>query len=159
MAQEKLLIRGGTLITAADTVPADILIEGEKIKAIGSGLDARGAKVVDAKERVVMPGGVDPHVHLDLPMFGTVSSDDHYTGPKAAAFGGTTTVMDFVPQEPGHSLLSGLRAWQEKASRSPIDFGFHMNVTWLGEGSWTNCPGCGRREFPASKCSRHTTGE
>jgi len=140
MAQARLLIRNGRLITAAENVQADILVEGEKIKEIGSGLDPRGAEVIDAFDRLVMPGGVDPHTHFDLPMFGTVSSDDHYTGPKAAAFGGTTTVIDFVPQETGHSLLSGLRSWQEKASRAPIDYSFHMNVTWLGEGILEELP-------------------
>ena len=98
------LIRFGTLITAAETLQADILIEGEKITAIGEHLETRGAQVIDASGKLVMPGGVDVHTHFDLPMFDTVSSDDHYTGHKAAAFGGTTTVIDFVSQEPAPML-------------------------------------------------------
>ncbi|HLO31367.1 MAG TPA: dihydropyrimidinase, partial [Anaerolineales bacterium] len=90
------LIKNGTLITASETFEADILIEDEKIALIGKSLHHPSADVIDATGKFIMPGGIDPHVHLDLPMFGTVSSDDHYTGHKAAAFGGTTTVMDFV---------------------------------------------------------------
>ncbi len=126
-----LLLKTGTLITASEIYEADILVEEEKIAAIGQGLDFSGAEVVDLKGRLVMPGGVDPHTHFDLPMFDTVSSDDHYTGHKAAAFGGTTTVMDFVPQEPG-PLEASVSAWREKADpRAAIDFGFHMNITRL----------------------------
>ncbi len=98
------LIKNGTLITATETFEADILIEGEKISLIGKDLQHPNAEVIDATGKLIMPGGIDPHVHLDLPMFGTVSSDDHYTGHKAAAFGGTTTVMDFVVLE--HSRVS-----------------------------------------------------
>lgn len=93
------LIKNGTLITASDTFQADILIEDETIVQIGKNLHHPNAIVVDATGKLIMPGGIDPHVHLDLPMFGTVSSDDHYTGHKAAAFGGTTTAMDFVVLE------------------------------------------------------------
>src|SRR4026207_1227009 len=93
------LIKNGMLITASETFEADILIEGETISLIGKDLRDPNAEVVDAAGKMILPGGVDPHVHLDLPMFGTVSSDDHYTGHKAAAFGGTTTVMDFVVLE------------------------------------------------------------
>ena len=90
------LIKNGTLLTASETFEADILIEGEQISRIGKELEAGSADVIDAAGKLIMPGGVDPHTHFDLPMFGTVSSDDHYTGHKAAAFGGTTTVMDFA---------------------------------------------------------------
>jgi dihydropyrimidinase len=93
------LIKNGTLITASDTFQSDILIEGETIIQIGKDLTHPNAEVIDATGKLIMPGGVDPHVHLDLPMFDTVSSDDHYTGHKAAAFGGTTTAMDFVVLE------------------------------------------------------------
>ncbi len=95
-----LLIKSGTLITASDTFQADILVDNEKIVQIGQALQAPDAEVVDASYKLVLPGGVDPHTHFDLEMFDTVSSDDHYTGHKAAAFGGTTTVMDFVVQTP-----------------------------------------------------------
>jgi dihydropyrimidinase len=128
-----LLIKSGTLITAADTFKADMLVEGEKIVAIGANLDFANTEIVDATGKLILPGGIDPHTHFDLPMFGTVSSDDHYTGHKAAAFGGTTTVIDFVPQD-FPNLEDCVNAWHEKADRkAAIDFGFHMNITNFNE--------------------------
>lgn len=129
----RLLVRGATLITASDTVQADLLIEGEKIAAIGSDLPAGQADVLEAQGKLVLPGGIDPHTHFDLPMFDTVSSDDHYTGHKAAAFGGTTTVMDFVPQDLS-PLRANLETWHAKADpKAAVDFGFHMNITHFDE--------------------------
>lgn len=126
-----VLIKSGILVTAAETFQADLFVEGEKIALIGKDIPAQGAEVIDAEGMLVLPGGVDPHTHFDLPMFGTVSSDDHYTGHKAAAFGGTTTVIDFVPQEPG-TLSENIAAWRAKADpKAAIDFGFHMNITRL----------------------------
>jgi len=123
------LIKNGTLITASETFKADILIEGEKIELIGKELNHPSADVIDVEGKFILPGGVDPHVHLDLPMFGTISSDDHYTGGKAAAFGGTTTVIDFVPQDEG-SLEENIKRWHAKADpNASIDFSFHMNIT------------------------------
>jgi dihydropyrimidinase len=129
-----LLIKSGTLVTAADTFAADVLVEGEIIAQIGQDLRApEGAEVVDARGRLVMPGGVDVHTHFDLPMFGTVSSDDHYSGHKAAAFGGTTTVIDFVSQD-FPELRACVDAWHAKADHhAAVDFGFHMNITRLDE--------------------------
>src|SRR5512145_2637725 len=109
-----LLIKNGTLITASETFQADILIQGEKIARIGLKLEADSAQVIDASGKLIMPGGVDPHVHLDLPMFNTVSSDDHYTGHKAAAFGGTTAVMDFVVLE-DKGFAYSVDLWLKKA--------------------------------------------
>ena len=126
------LIKGGTLVTAAESFEADILIEGEKISQIGKSLAHPNAEVVDAAGKLIMPGGVDPHVHLDLPMFGTVSSDDHYTGHKAAAFGGTTTVMDFVVLEK-EGFSHSLDLWFEKSAKAAIDYSFHMNLTHFDE--------------------------
>ncbi|HEX7976817.1 MAG TPA: dihydropyrimidinase [Anaerolineales bacterium] len=124
-----LLIKSGTLITASETFIADILVEGEQIREIGVDLHAPEAEVVEASGKLVMPGGVDPHTHFDLPMFGTVSSDDHYTGHKAAAFGGTTTALDFVSLD-FPSLTQSVEAWHAKADgKAAIDFGFHMNLT------------------------------
>jgi dihydropyrimidinase len=124
-----ILIKNGTLVTATETLQADILVEGEKISRVGPGLIAPQAEVMDATGKLIMPGGVDPHTHFDLPMFGTVSSDDHYTGHKAAAMGGTTTVIDFVPQEPT-PLLANVAAWHARADpKAAVDFGFHMNIT------------------------------
>ncbi len=127
------LIKSATLLTASDTFSADILIEGEKIAALGADLNIPGAEVIDASGKLVMPGGVDPHTHFDLPMFGTVSSDDHYTGHKAAAFGGTTTVIDFISQD-YPTLRASADAWHAKADpKAAVDFGFHMNITRLDD--------------------------
>jgi dihydropyrimidinase len=122
------LIKGGKLVTAEGTFFGDILIEGEKIAQIGQNQQAAGAEIVDASGKFITPGGVDPHTHFDLPMFGTVCSDDHYTGHKAAAFGGTTTVMDFVSFD-FPSLHESVQAWHRKAEKAAIDYGFHMNLT------------------------------
>jgi dihydropyrimidinase len=126
------LIKNGNLITASETFEADILIEDEKISLIGKDLRHPSAEVIDAKGKLIMPGGVDPHVHLDLPMFGTVSSDDHYTGHKAAAFGGTTTVMDFVVLE-DQGFQHSVDLWFEKSAKAAIDYSFHMNLTRFDE--------------------------
>lgn len=130
-----MLIKNGTLITAAETFKADLLIEGEKIKTIAENLNISGEEVVDASGKLVLPGGIDPHTHFDLEMFGTVSSDDHYTGHKAAAFGGTTTVMDFVVQNsPDESNFArDVEIWRRKAEKAAIDYGFHMNLTHFNE--------------------------
>ncbi len=127
-----ILIKDGTLVTAEKTYRSDILITGERIERISADIAPTGnEEVINAAGRLIMPGGIDAHVHLDLPMFGTVSSDDHYTGTKAAAFGGTTTVIDFVPQD-DHSLLKNIETWHAKADvKAAVDFGFHMNVTRL----------------------------
>ncbi len=128
-----VLIKSGTLITASETFQADILVEGEKIIQVGADLDIPDAQTVDASGKLVLPGGVDAHTHFDLPMFGTVSSDDHYTGHKAAAFGGTTTVIDFVPQD-APTLHELVDIWHAKAdNKAAIDFSFHMNLTHLSE--------------------------
>ena len=126
------LIKNGTLITANETFDADILLEEEKIARVGTGLQHPSAAVIDAQGKLIMPGGIDPHVHLDLPMFGTVSSDDHYTGHKAAAFGGTTTVMDFVVLEP-EGFKHSVDLWFEKSAKAAIDYSFHMNLTQFNE--------------------------
>src|SRR5262245_43523632 len=127
-----ILIKNGTLITASETFEADILIEDEKISLIGKDLQHPNADVIDVAGKLIMPGGIDPHVHLDLPMFGTVSSDDHYSGHKAAAFGGTTTVMDFVVLEPKGFKYS-VDLWFEKSAKAAIDYSFHMNLTRFDE--------------------------
>ncbi len=127
------LIKNGTLLTASETFVADILIEGEKISRIGQGLEAGAANVIDASGKLVMPGGVDPHTHFDLPMFDTVSSDDHYTGHKAAAFGGTTTALDFVSFD-FDTLGESVEAWHKKAAKAAIDYSFHMNLTKFNDG-------------------------
>jgi dihydropyrimidinase len=126
------LIKGGTLVTAEESFLADILVEGEKISRIGPNLQVAEAEVVDATGRMILPGGVDPHVHLDLPMFGTVCSDDHYTGTKAAAFGGTTTVIDFVSFDLP-TLRESVDKWHAKAEKAAVDYSAHMNLTRFDE--------------------------
>lgn len=122
------LIKSGTLVTSSETYQADILVDGEKIAQIGQNLSVPDAEPVDASNRLILPGGVDPHTHFDLPMFGTVSSDDHYTGTKAAAFGGTTTVIDFVSFD-FPTFRQSVEVWQEKAARAAVDYSAHMNLT------------------------------
>ena len=127
-----LLIKSGTLITASETFQADILVKDGKIVEIGQALHAPDAEPVDASNKLVLPGGVDPHTHFDLEMFDTVASDDHYTGHKAAAFGGTTTVIDFVVQEP-QGFKHSVDLWFQKAEKAAIDYSFHMNLTHFDE--------------------------
>ena len=129
-----ILIQNGTLVTASETFEADILIDDSgRISAIGRDLRAPNAKRVDACGHLILPGGVDPHTHFELPMFGTVSSDDHYTGHKAAAFGGTTTAIDFINQD-YESLKDCVDAWHAKADhKAAIDYSFHMNIVNFSE--------------------------
>ncbi len=130
----RTIISGGTIITAEETYQADLLIEDGKIVQIASSLaDHAECQVVDATGKLILPGGVDVHTHFDLPMFDTVSSDDHYSGHKAAAFGGTTTVIDFIPLD-FPSLLKSVDVWHEKVTpKAAIDYGFHINITRFNE--------------------------
>ena len=124
------LIKNGTVVTHEWSKKLDVLIEGEKIIEIGENLSGDQAEqIIDAAGLLVMPGGVDAHTHLALPMFGTISSDDHYTGHKAAAFGGTTTVMDFIAQD-DHDLMPNIERWHQKANGlAAVDYSFHMNIS------------------------------
>ncbi len=129
----KKIIKNGMVVTAEDTFQADILIDGEKIASIGHDFLDSDAEVHDAEGCYVLPGGVDVHTHLDLPMAGTISSDDHYTGHKAAAFGGTTTVLDFISQD-FDPLIENVRAWRKKAAeKAAVDYSFHMNISRFDE--------------------------
>ena len=128
----KTLIKGGRLVTAEQTFSTDILVVDEKISQIGKNLQTGDAKVEDASGRFILPGGFDPHVHLDLPMAGTVSSDDHYTGTKAAAFGGTTTVIDFVSFD-FPTLGQSVDTWKKNAEKAAVDYSAHMNLTRFDE--------------------------
>ena len=131
-----LLIRNGTLVTAERSFPADVLIEGERIREVAAGIpEAAADRVIDAAGLLVMPGGVDVHTHLDMPLGDTVSSDDFETGTRAAAFGGTTSLIDFATQARGGGMRQALATWRKKAEgRATIDYGFHMIVTDLGAG-------------------------
>ena len=125
----KTLITGGTIVTAADTYAADILIDGEKIAQIGRGLSAGGAKKIDASGKLVIPGGIDVHTHMELPFGGTFASDDFETGTRAAAFGGTTTIVDFAVQAMGGTLADARDEWMRKADgKAVVDYGLHMIV-------------------------------
>ena len=125
-----ILIKNGTVVTAADFHRADVLIEGEHVKAIGHGLATDGAEVIDAKGMFVLPGGIDPHVHLDMPFMGTFSSDNYETGTRAALHGGTTTVIDFILQTQGKSLRHALEQWQGRMQGNLFgDLSWHMAVT------------------------------
>lgn len=128
------IIKNGTLITASDTIQADILIDGETIEVIGTNLETEDATVIHATNKFVLPGGIDVHTHLELNVGATVSSDDFYTGHKAAAFGGTTSHIDFAIPERGQSLRSGIEAWHAKAEgKAVIDYGFHANLVEVND--------------------------
>lgn len=125
-----VLIKGGTVVTAEWTDRADVLIEGETIAAVGTGLEAPESEVVDATGRYLLPGGIDVHTHLAMPLGDIASSDDFYTGHVAAAFGGTTTHIDFANQSKGSSLGAALDEWHARAEhKACIDYGFHVTVT------------------------------
>lgn len=129
-----ILIKNGLVANASEEFQADIYIEGEKIVAIGANLPHKAEKVIDASGKVVVPGGIDPHVHLDMPFMGTFSSDDYETGTRAALFGGTTMVIDFILQTQGDSLYNALRIWQQKSAGKAIgDYSYHMAVTDFNE--------------------------
>ena len=129
------LIRNGTVVTARETIAADVLIEGERIREVRASIPAQAArKVIDATGLYVMPGGIDAHTHLDMPFGGTTSADDFETGTRAAAFGGTTSIIDFAIQARATRMREALDAWWRKAEgRACIDYGLHMIVTDLGE--------------------------
>lgn len=127
----KTLIQNGTLVTAEATFAADLLVENGKIAGIGHALPTQGVdRVIDASGKLVIPGGIDPHVHLDMPFMGTYSSDDYTTGTRAALFGGTTMVIDFILQTQGDTLYNALRTWQKKSEGKAVgDYSYHMAVT------------------------------
>ena len=125
----KTLITNGTIVTAADTYKADVLVDDEKVAMIGKELKAAGAKRIDATGKYVIPGGIDVHTHMELPFGGTFASDDFYTGTVAAAFGGTTAIVDFAVQGMGEPLETARDAWLKKArGKAAIDYGLHMIV-------------------------------
>ena len=125
------VIKNGTIVTADLTYKADVKIDGGRIVEIGPNLS--GDETLDATGCYVMPGGIDPHTHLEMPFMGTYSSDDFESGTRAALSGGTTMVVDFALPSPGQSLLEALTMWDNKTSRANCDFSFHMAITWWGE--------------------------
>ncbi len=126
-----VLIRGGTVVNSDRSVRADVLCENGVISAIADSIDApKGARVVDAGGQYVMPGGIDPHTHMQLPFMGTVASEDFYTGTSAALAGGTTMIIDFAIPAPQQSLLEAYHQWREWAEKAVSDYTFHVAVTW-----------------------------
>jgi dihydropyrimidinase len=126
-----LLIRGGTVLDSTHAYRADILCEGDKIVAVGPQLEMpAGAQIVDAGERYVIPGGIDPHTHMELPFMGTVASDDFYTGTAAGLAGGTTSIIDFVIPNPQQRLMEAFQTWRGWAGKAAADYAFHVAVTW-----------------------------
>ena len=125
------IIKNGTIVTADLTYKADVKIEGGVITEIGPNLS--GGEELDATGCYVMPGGIDPHVHLEMPFMGTYSSDDFESGTRAALAGGTTMVVDFCLPNQQESLLDAIKRWDNKSTRANCDYSFHMAITWWGE--------------------------
>jgi dihydropyrimidinase len=130
-----VLIKGGRVVTATDDYVADIYVEDDTVSLIGESLDVQPDKLIDASGRYVLPGGVDPHTHLDMPFGGTITVDDFESGQTSAAFGGTTCHVDFIIQPKGATFAEAVEEWQSKREgKAVIDNGFHMAVTDLNEG-------------------------
>jgi len=129
-----LLVRGGTVFNADRSFGADVLCEDRRIVQVAPNLDPpSGAEIVDAAGMLVMPGGIDPHTHMEMPFMGTVTSDDFYTGTAAGLAGGTTTIIDFVIPDAGGSLVDAWRTWRGRAEKAAADYGLHVAIT-----SWSD---------------------
>ncbi|HEU5168224.1 MAG TPA: amidohydrolase family protein, partial [Chitinophagaceae bacterium] len=129
-----LLIKNGRIITADADYVADIFIDGEIVHTIGKNLPVNADEIIDATGKLVFPGGIDPHVHLDMPFMGTFSSDNYETGTRAALFGGTTMVIDFILQKQGNSLRAALEEWRGRSDGNCVgDYSFHIAVTDFNE--------------------------
>jgi dihydropyrimidinase len=131
----RTLIRNGTVINAGGTLRADVLVEDSTIAAVvAPGVVESADSYIEADDKYVLPGGIDAHTHMEMPFGGTFSADTFFTGTRAAAWGGTTTIIDFAVQAKGTSLLSTLDKWHEKADgHCAIDYGFHMIITELND--------------------------
>jgi dihydropyrimidinase len=128
-----ILIQNGTIVTAEQTTTGDIYCQDGRIVAIAEGLEAASDDTsIDASGQYVFPGGLDPHVHMELPFMGTVSADDFETGTAAGVAGGTTTIIDFVIPARDQNLMEALADWHGRAEKSVADYAFHMAVTWWG---------------------------
>jgi dihydropyrimidinase len=137
----RLLFTGGMVVTAEGGFRADVLVEDEKIVAVGADLPANGAETVDATGKLLMPGFIDAHTHMDMPFGGTVTADDWATGTESAAAGGTTMIIDFALQEEGGTLGGAVEEWTNKArDKAVIDYGFHVAITDLRDDIKTELP-------------------
>src|ERR671911_2480129 len=126
----KTLIKNGRVVTAVDDYKADVLIENERVSVIGASLDMEVDQIIDAVGKLVIPGGIDPHTHMELPFGGTQASDDFRTGTVAAAHGGTTTIIDFAVQYKGESLIEAVDNLHRKAEgKCAVDYSFHLITT------------------------------
>ena len=128
-----ILIKGGTLVTAEGEFPYDVRVDGELITEVGPNLEANGEEVIDATGQFVMPGGIDPHTHMELPFMGTVASEDFYTGTTAAFAGGTTMCIDFVIPAPGENIIEAYKKWRGWAEKAAGDYSFHVAITWWSD--------------------------
>ncbi len=131
----KKIIQNGIIVTATDIYQADVVIHNDKIEAIGNNFSTEGAEIVDAKGCYIFPGGIDPHTHLEMPFGGTITKDDFETGTIAAAFGGTTTIIDFCLTSKGVPLQQSIDIWHKKATnKAVIDYGFHLMIGEINDG-------------------------
>jgi len=128
-----IVIKGGTVVTADGEVRADVLVEGETVKAVGKDLgvsSSGGTRTIDASGAYVIPGGIDPHTHMELPFMGTVASEDFFSGTSAAAAGGTTMIIDFVIPDPKERILDAYKKWRGWSEKAASDYSFHVAITW-----------------------------
>jgi dihydropyrimidinase len=131
---EHTIIRGGTVVNAEGEERADVWIAGETIRAVGPNLEVpSGAEIIDAGGAYVMPGGIDPHTHMELPFMGTVASEDFFSGTSAAAAGGTTMIIDFVIPSPKENIVEAFKKWRGWAEKAAADYSFHVAITWWDE--------------------------
>ena len=146
-----LLIRGGEIVTTEHRGRRDVRCRDGLIVEVGEDLEVGGDDVVDAGDLLVLPGGVDPHVHMALPVAGTVSSDDFESGTAAGLAGGTTSIIDFVHPERGEDPIDALAARRHEATRAVADYGFHMAMTWWGGESAAAMARCVNAGVPSFK--------
>ncbi len=134
------LIKGGTIVTHDRTYKADVFIQHDKIIAVGPDLSHDVDHIIDATGCYVLPGGIDPHTHMEMPFMGTHTTDDFDTGTAAALSGGTTMTVDFCLPAPGEGLIDALQTWFQKAGKARADYSFHMAITWWGEQVFNEMP-------------------
>lgn len=148
----KLLFRGGTVVTADGSYRADVLAEDEEILAVGIYLLSDGAETVDVSGKLLMPGFIDAHTHMDMPFGGTMTADDWATGTEAAAAGGTTMIIDFALQEVGGTLAGAVETWTEKSrDKAVIDHSFHVAITDLRDDIKTELPSLPSRDASTAR--------